>query len=122
MDKGEKKPRVLIVEDERRIIKLLKISFQLAGFTVSSAQDGREALSLIESEPPDIMVLDIILPEMGGLELLETLAPTRRFPVIAISSNLNLKTGAMKLGAENFIVKPFNPGTVVSTAIALLKR
>ena len=117
-----KKPLVLIVEDEPRIIKLLKVSFELDGFAVTSAKDGREALASIEAEPPDIMILDILLPVMDGFEVLRRLALSRRFPVIAVSSNLELKQEATKLGAERFISKPFDPNKIVDTARALLKR
>ena len=98
------------------------MSFELDGFAVTSAKDGREALASIEAEPPDIMILDILLPVMDGFEVLRRLALSRRFPVIAVSSNLELKQEATKLGAERFISKPFDPNKIVDTARALLKR
>jgi len=122
MDELENRPRVLIVEDERRIIRLLTLSFELAGYVAASAQDGREALASIEAEPPDIMLLDLILPVMDGLELLKALGPERGFPVIALSSNSALRTDAMKLGANAFVSKPFYPETLLTIASALLPK
>ena len=104
----EKKKRILIVDDEEAILKILRIKLRVSGYEVLMAHDGRQALELIETARPDAVILDIIMPEMDGFQLLERLKSLPPVPVIAASAWPENGEKALALGAKEFISKPFN--------------
>jgi two-component system KDP operon response regulator KdpE len=109
------KPRILVVDDEPRILRFVRLSLHALGFEVLMASTGEEALKLAEAEEPDVMVLDIFMPGMDGLEVLqrrrsfEVLHSHRKLPVIVFSARSSVADQAFKLGASDFISKPFLP-------------
>ena len=107
MNYTEKRPLVLVVDDHRHILRLIEINLKIHDFRVITTTSGREALAIIEVEKPDIMLLDIIMPEMDGFEVLRKLRPANRIPVIAFSTSISNYDRAMELGANTFIPKPF---------------
>ncbi len=117
----DKKKRVLIVEDNEGIRKLLTLELKLKGYDTIAAQDGREGISRAETGEPDILLLDLNLPIMNGLELLNKLRKFSRVPVIAISSHTEMGQEALLLGADSFIAKPFDPEKLVEKIKELLK-
>ncbi len=111
---------VMIVEDNPRIMRMLAIKLKLEGYDVVLSQDGQEAMGLIEVRPPDILVLDLLLPVMDGFELLRKLRVSSRTPVIACSASGDLGPKALGFGADSFIAKPFNPDMMVGKVRELL--
>ena len=110
---GQRKKRVLVVDDEPRLRAFVEIKLRLSGYEVIMATSGQEALDLVQSENPDIMLLDITMPGMSGFEVLRKLHTFTELPVIALSANPDTANEAMRLGANAFIAKPFDPDELV---------
>lgn len=110
---------VLLVEDERNLLKMYDRKFTLEGFRVLKAENGKQALEIVKTEKPSVILLDIIMPELDGFQVLERLESnpeTKDIPVILLT-NLNQETDiarGMNLGAKDFLVKAnFEPDEVV---------
>jgi two-component system KDP operon response regulator KdpE len=104
----EKRRRVLVVDDEPRVLKFVAIALRLRGFEVVSTTSGEEALELIKSAEPDIVLLDVIMPGIDGFEVLEKLRTFTELPVIIFSASPENRDNAMRLGTNYFMLKPFN--------------
>jgi two-component system, OmpR family, alkaline phosphatase synthesis response regulator PhoP len=119
--------RVLVVEDEGDIRELIRYNLAQEGFAVEEAADGAEALDRIERRKPDLLVLDLMLPQMSGLELCQRLranADTAKLPIIVVtakSAEVDRILG-LEMGADDYVVKPFSPREVVARVKALLRR
>jgi len=113
---------ILLVEDEERILRFMNISLRAAGYRVLTAMDGEQALELVQSEKPDMMLLDIFLPGMNGLDALRKLRTFSTMPVIVISARDSLGPQALALGANEFITKPFKPEDLIQRMRAILRR
>ncbi|MEI6519741.1 MAG: response regulator [bacterium] len=106
--------KILAVDDERHIVRLIQVNLERAGYTVITAFDGREALKKIEEERPDLVVLDVMMPFMDGLETLKRIRAnpmTNRTPVIMLTAKAqdqDIFTGYSS-GADIYLTKPFNP-------------
>jgi two-component system KDP operon response regulator KdpE len=113
MDCAEKKCCVLVVDDHPRVLRFIEIDLKLRGFEVLTATSGEVALELVKSEKPDIMLLDIVMPEMDGFEVLKQLRAFSLLPVIALSASHASQDDALRLGANDFVTKPFHPDEMV---------
>lgn len=108
------KYRVMVIDDEPDIVKLVKISLEMANFEVIEAFSGREALEKAQQTVPDLFLLDIMMPEMNGYEVcrqLKSQERTRNVPVVMLTAK-GQKGDAeqgLKVGAEDYIIKPFDP-------------
>jgi DNA-binding response OmpR family regulator len=102
------KKRVLVVDDERDIVNILSIKLRISDFDVVTASNGKEALGMIDAACPDIMLLDIIMPDMDGFEVLKRLRKDSQLPVIAFSARPENAHKALNLGADAFLAKPFD--------------
>ena len=103
--------KVLIVDDEEMAIKLVEHQLKLDGFDIITTTDGREAMELIKSEEPDLVISDIMMPFMSGLELLELIkSEKKKTPVILISAldDVEVIQTAIGMGADDFVIKPVN--------------
>jgi two-component system KDP operon response regulator KdpE len=120
MSYAEKKPCVLVVDDHPRVLRFIEIDLKLRGFKVITTTSGEEALKLVKSKKPVIMLLDIIMPEMDGLEVLKRLRAFSQLPVIAFSANHGSQDDAIHKGANDFITKPFHPDEIVRRIDLLL--
>ncbi|MGH9336587.1 MAG: sigma-54-dependent transcriptional regulator, partial [Vicinamibacteria bacterium] len=119
------KPRILVVDDEEPIRKTLRMTLEYEGYEVSEASSGQEALALIEREPSDLLFLDIKMPGMDGLEVLEKLSEKPSAPlVIMVSGHGSVQTAvqATKLGAFDFIEKPLETERVLLAVRNALER
>ena len=119
--------RVLVVEDEPDIAALVAYQLAHAGYGVRTASNGREALRALEMDPPDLMVLDLLLPEVSGFEVLETVRSseeTRRLPVVVLTARGDEqdRIRGFELGADDYIAKPFSPRELVLRVEAVLRR
>lgn len=120
MNDKEKRRIVLVVDDHPRVLRFIEIDLKLRGFEVVTATSGEEALELIRSARPDIMLLDIVMPGMDGFEVLRQLRAFSQLPVIALSASIANYDEAMRLGANAFISKPFKANDMVSRINAFL--
>ena len=111
---------VIVVDDDVMILRFISSSLRLAGYNVLTTTSGEEALKLAESEKPDIMLLDIMMPVMDGFEVLRRLRAVSDLPVIAVSAHASAAEQALSLGANDFLSKPFRPDELVSRIKALL--
>lgn len=118
---------ILVIEDEADIAALIAYQLARAGYRVRTASKGREALQAVESDPPDLIVLDLMLPEISGGEILKTLRERRetaRTPVIVVTAKREEgdRIEGFELGADDYIVKPFSPKELVLRVRAVLRR
>jgi len=119
--------RVLIVEDERDIRELVRYTLEQEGFVVDEAADADAALERIARRAPDLMVLDVMLPGMSGLELCRRLraqAPTAALPILMLTAKGTEvdRVLGLEMGADDYVVKPFSPREVLARIRALLRR
>jgi len=121
------KEKILIVEDEKDIVKMLDYNFKKEGFRTISAYDGEDALDLASREHPDLIILDLMLPGMDGLEVCRELkreSNTASIPIIMLTakSQESDKVVGLELGADDYITKPFSPRELVARIKAVLRR
>ncbi len=121
-EKARAKKRVLLVDDERAILRVLTVKLRISGYNVIAASSGEEALDLVGSTPPDIMLLDVIMPGMDGFEVLQKLRTTSELPVIVFSARPENAQKAMSLGANDFLDKPFDVDDMVKKIRELLNH
>lgn len=121
------KQRILIVEDEPEAVELLEFNLKQAGYAVSSADDGAEALKKIRATPPDLILLDVMLPEMDGFEICKVVrleAATAKIPIIMLTakaSELDRVLG-LELGADDYLTKPYSPRELLLRVKKILTR
>ncbi len=115
---------ILVVDDEPKIVKLVRDYLEHAGFAVHSAADGRSALSLARSEKPDLVVLDLGLPQLDGLDVTRELRKISNVPIIMLTARSEEadKLVGLELGADDYITKPFSPRELVARVRVVLRR
>jgi two-component system KDP operon response regulator KdpE len=115
---------VLVVDDESRMVEFIAMNLELEGFRVVRAANGSEALEKASKEHPDLVMLDIMMPEMDGFETLEGLRETSSVPVIFLTAKSEEvdRIKGLDLGADDYITKPFSPRELVSRIRAVLRR
>ncbi len=115
---------ILVVDDEPKISKLVRDYLERAGFNVLVAADGKAALSLARTEKPDLVVLDLGLPHMDGLDVTRELRKLSNLPIIMLSarSEESDKLIGLELGADDYITKPFSPKELVARVRVALRR
>jgi len=121
---GLKKYRLLVVDDEIRILNFLRSNLRALGYEVVTASNGREALEQFHASQPDIILLDIVMPEMNGFDVLKEIRGFSKVPVIFLSAKGNERdriTG-LDMGADDYISKPFSPDELVSRIEAVMRR
>jgi two-component system KDP operon response regulator KdpE len=117
-------PLVLAVDDEAGILRLIKLELSTQGFRVITASGGEEALRVAEEQRPDIALLDIVMPEMTGLELMRRLRERSNIPVILLTAkgSESDKVRGLELGADDYLAKPFSPDELSARVRAVLRR
>ena len=110
-----KNVRILVVDDHPMILKLTSSILEDAGFEVLTADRGRQALDIVNAAVPDVMLLDISMPGMSGMDVLAELRSSNSLPVVIFSFNAHHREHALAAGADDFIVKPFEPDNLVET-------
>lgn len=117
---------ILVVDDEPSVVEVVTLYLQREGFEVRVAQDGREALAAIQEQPPALVVLDVMLPEVDGLEIMRRLRrdPGSDVPVILLTarSQETDRIYGLELGADDYVTKPFSPAELASRVKAVLRR
>ncbi len=117
-------PLVLVADDEPRITKLVSIALQAEGFRVVTAEGGEEALRRAEEVRPDVVLLDIVMPDLDGIEVMQQLRELRPLPVILLTAKGSARDKAkgLDLGADDYVAKPFHPDELVARVRAVLRR
>lgn len=115
---------VLIVEDDADIIDMLSLYLDSRDFTVLRAHNGEEAMQVIQHHPVDIALVDIMMPQMNGYELIKHIRAEYTFPILILSakSEDNDKVLGLNIGADAYITKPFNPFEVIAYIHSLMRR
>jgi two-component system OmpR family response regulator len=115
---------VLVVDDDPHIRQLLVFALAKAGLATREARDGEEALALASEQPPDLMILDINMPRLDGLEVCRRLRPQTDTPILFLSSRDDEidRVVGIELGGDDYVVKPFSPREVVARVMAILRR
>jgi two-component system, OmpR family, KDP operon response regulator KdpE len=117
-------PRVLIVEDEPALLRALRINLRARGYDVGTASGGREALTEAKRRPPDVVLLDLGLPDLDGREVIRELRGWSKAPVIVLSGRAGSgdKIGALDAGADDYVTKPFDMEELLARLRAALRR
>jgi two-component system, OmpR family, KDP operon response regulator KdpE len=110
---AKSRPRVLLVDDDQRILNFLRVKLTMSGYEVTTATTGERAVDLFESRKPDIIVMDVLMPGISGLEVLRGLRVFSDVPIIVISASTDNAERAMSLGASSFMSKPLDPDELV---------
>jgi DNA-binding response OmpR family regulator len=116
--------RILVVDDEPKIVQLVRDYLERAGFAVSTARDGNEALMRAHQERPDLIVLDLGLPDLDGLEITRRLRRDSGVPIIMLTARDDEtdKVVGLELGADDYVTKPFSPRELTARVRAVLRR
>lgn len=117
-------PTILVVDDEPSINEVVSIYLGRAGYRVLVAEDGEAALKLLEEQPPDLVVLDLMLPKVDGLEITRRLRAEGDIPIIMLTARREEtdRIVGLEMGADDYVVKPFSPRELVSRVRAVLRR
>jgi len=115
---------ILVVDDDIEILEMLRRTLELEGFDVATAADGRSALTILEDSGPDLVILDIIMPEIDGFQVLEITRQRSNVPVIMLTGKCEVDSlrDALALGADDYVKKPFRPRELLARVRAKLRR
>jgi len=115
---------ILVVEDEPSLAEVVSLYLKRAGFQVQVASDGRKAMSILEKQIPDFVIMDIMLPEVDGLSLTRWLRDRSDVPIIMVTARREEvdRIAGLEMGADDYVVKPFSPQELVSRVRAVLRR
>ncbi len=116
--------KIMVVDDKPELRTLLKSYLTQEGFDVAVASDGREALFVARREKPDLIILDLMMPEMSGYDFLRTYSREADTPVIILTARVeeNDKVLGLELGADDYVTKPFSPRELTARVRAVLRR
>jgi len=115
---------ILVVDDEARLVSLVETYLTQSGFCVLTAQNGVEALSVTKSEKPDLIILDLMMPEMDGYEFMRIYRAEHDTPIILLTARVDSdeKVVGLELGADDYVTKPFRPRELMARVKAVLRR
>ena len=119
--------RVLIVEDEKDVREMLRLNLKMGGFDVLEAQNGAEGLAIAKAELPSVVILDLMMPEMSGMEVCRALRrnpATSRIPILMLTakSTEGDKVAGLEVGADDYVTKPFSPRELLLRVRAVARR
>lgn len=116
--------KILVVDDEERIVEIVRGYLEKDGYRVVVARDGRQALDIAKRERPDLVVLDLMLPEVSGWDVCRSLLDDHKIPVIMLTArdDDSDKIAGLELGADDYVTKPFNPRELLARVRAVLRR
>ena len=115
---------IYVIEDEPSIAEVVSLYLRRAGYNVSLAQDGNQAVTMLEQQLPDLVVLDLMLPNVDGLEITRWLRDRSDVPIIMLTARREEadRIAGLEMGADDYVVKPFSPQELVSRVRAVLRR
>ena len=124
MESGSKRSRILVVDDERGLVKIIRLNLEHDGFEVVEASNGTQALDKLRETLPDLVLLDVMLPDMDGFTVLKLIREIGSTPVIMLTAKGEEedKVRGLELGADDYVTKPFSPRELTSRIRAVLRR
>jgi two-component system KDP operon response regulator KdpE len=116
--------RILVVDDEERMVRFIRMNLEHDGFEVFEAFNGKQAVQKLRDVNPDLILLDVMMPDLDGFEVLETVREISNVPVIMLTARgeEDDRVRGLELGADDYVTKPFSPRELVSRARAVLRR
>jgi two-component system KDP operon response regulator KdpE len=116
--------RILVVDDEERMVRFIRLNLEHDGFQVSEAFNGKQALERMRDKTPDLVLLDVMMPDLDGFEVLKMIREVSNVPVIMLTAKgeEDDRVRGLELGADDYVTKPFSPRELVSRARAVLRR
>src|SRR5438045_4246754 len=120
----QRKPTILVVDDDPRLLRLVRVNLERSGFEVSTASGGAAALEEMAAAPPDLAVLDVTMPGIDGFTLTQQIREVSNMPIIMLTamSEQSQKVHGLEIGADDYVTKPFDPDELVARIRALLRR
>lgn len=124
MDEDLKRRKILVVDDEERMVRFIRLNLEHDGFHVVDAFNGKQALERLRDETPDLVLLDVMMPDLDGFEVLRMIREISNVPVIMLTArgDEDDRVRGLELGADDYITKPFSPREMVSRVKAVLRR
>lgn len=124
MDATSKKNRILVVDDEKGLVKLIRLNLEHDGFEVFEANNGAQAMDRLRAVLPDLVLLDVMMPDLDGFQVLRMIREVGNTPVIMLTAKgeENDKVRGLELGADDYVTKPFSPRELTSRIRAVLRR
>ncbi len=124
MSSESSKYKILVVDDEKRMVRFIQLNLEQDGFQVLTAYNGAEALEQVRTQLPDLILLDIMMPDISGFEVLKRIREVNSVPVIMLTAKgeEDDRIQGLELGADDYITKPFSPREMVSRIRAVLRR
>ncbi len=121
---SEKRTTILIVDDDLQLLQLIALNLELEGYAVLLASDGLQALSQIETHPPDLVLLDVMMPRMSGFAVCHRVREFSTVPIIIITAQGRSqdKVRGLDLGADDYLTKPLNMDELLARVRAVLRR
>jgi DNA-binding response OmpR family regulator len=118
------RPRILVVDDEKKTVESIRLYLEHGGFDVAVAYNGTQALEEAERERPDLVILDLMLPRVDGLEVCRRLRATSAVPIIMVTARAaeDDRLAGLELGADDYVTKPFSPRELVARVRTVLRR
>src|SRR6201996_7814246 len=116
--------RILVVDDDLHIREVIRVALRKAGMTVNEAKDGREALARFAADRPDLIILDIGMPELDGLDVCREVRKTSDVPILYLSARDDEidRVLGLEIGGDDYVTKPFSPRELVARVNAILRR
>ena len=124
MSADQTRYKILVVDDEKRMVRFIQLNLEQDGFQVVTAYNGKEALEQVRTQLPDLVLLDIMMPDINGFEVLKKIREVSNVPVIMLTAKgeEDDRIQGLELGADDYITKPFSPRELVSRIRAVLRR
>ena len=116
--------RILVVDDEERMVRFIRMNLEHDGFQVAEAFNGKQAIQKLRDVTPDLILLDVMMPDLDGFEVLETIREGSNVPVIMLTAKgeEDDRVRGLELGADDYVTKPFSPRELVSRVKAVIRR
>jgi DNA-binding response OmpR family regulator len=123
-DEALKRRKILVVDDEERMIRFIRLNLEHDGFVVIDALNGKQALQRLRDSTPDLILLDVMMPDLDGFEVLQMVREITSVPVIMLTAKgeEDDRVRGLELGADDYITKPFSPRELVSRIKAVMRR
>ena len=121
---GAGRPRVLVIDDEENVCELVSLYFEKAGYEVICTGDGSEGIEMVRTQKPDMVILDLMLPGMDGLDVCKEIRRSSNVPLIMLSARVDEvdRVLGLEIGADDYVTKPFSPSELLARVKAVLRR
>lgn len=121
---GVSKPKVLVIDDEENVCELITLYFEKAGYDVGCCGDGNDGIETVRSQKPDIVILDLMLPGMDGLDVCKEIRKFSNVPLIMLTARVDEvdRVLGLEIGADDYVTKPFSPRELLARVKAVLRR